>query len=195
MLGSITPLGERGRNQRWGRTVTAYIVGTTMGGALVGTALAAGGAVTYRLLPAIPTYGIVAVLGIFGIALDLRLFRLRLPSIQRQVDDEWLYRYRGWVYGFGFGFQLGLGFVTIVTISSTYLTYAFAFLTGNAGLGAAIGAVFGFTRGATLLAAFDVRDPRRLMRLDGRLNRWDAVSRRVAVAAEVALVIAVLASV
>src|SRR5436853_53267 len=36
MLSSITPLGEQGRRRRWGRTVTAFVIASTLGGALSG---------------------------------------------------------------------------------------------------------------------------------------------------------------
>ena len=39
MLGSITPLGERGRGSRWGVTVSAYLVGSAAGGAALGATL------------------------------------------------------------------------------------------------------------------------------------------------------------
>ena len=39
MLGSITPLGERGRGSRWGITVSAYIIGSAAGGAALGSML------------------------------------------------------------------------------------------------------------------------------------------------------------
>ena len=39
MLGSITPLGERGRGSRWGVTVAAYLVGSAAGGAALGASL------------------------------------------------------------------------------------------------------------------------------------------------------------
>ncbi len=39
MLASITPLGERGRGQRWWLTVTAHVVGSVLGGAAIGAAM------------------------------------------------------------------------------------------------------------------------------------------------------------
>jgi len=39
MLSSITPLGERGRATRWSVTVTAHLLGSASGGALLGTSL------------------------------------------------------------------------------------------------------------------------------------------------------------
>ena len=40
-----------------------------------------------------------------------------VPGPRRQVDERWLDRYRGWVYGVGYGSQLGLGIVTVVIVA------------------------------------------------------------------------------
>src|SRR6267143_1292208 len=120
MLASIHPLGERARNSRWGITVTAYLLGSAAGGA--GAGAAAG--------------WLVATACLLATAVELRAGGLRLPTVRRQVDEDWLARYRGWVYGVGFGFQLGLGAVTIVTTAGVYLAWALALLSGSAGRGA-----------------------------------------------------------
>ena len=44
MLTSINPLGERARNQSFAITATAYVVGSTLAGALLGALLGAIGA-------------------------------------------------------------------------------------------------------------------------------------------------------
>src|SRR4249919_1505358 len=69
-----------------------------------------------------------------------------IPSWHRQVNEDWLTQYRGWVYGLGFGVQLGLGVVTIVTTAAVYLTWVAAFVSGSAAIGAAVGAAFGLAR-------------------------------------------------
>ena len=85
----------------------------------------------------------------------------RLPTMRRQVNEDWLREYRGWVYGVAFGGQLGVGVSTIVTTSLVYVTLLAAFLAGGAGSGAAIVGLFGAARGATLLAGARVRRPER----------------------------------
>src|ERR687889_382232 len=108
MLGSITPLGERSRGRRWGITVTAFALAAGAAGAgLLGIAVAA--AVVVDMVPG-----------------------LRPPGPRRQVNEAWLHRYRGWVYGAGFGLQLGLGVTTIVSTAAVYATGAAAFLAGSA---------------------------------------------------------------
>src|SRR5689334_15700907 len=137
MLGSITPLGERGRNSRWTVTVTAYVVGSTAAGALFGSALGGVGA----LAPgnALARLVALAILIAAGASLDAGLAGARLPTVRRQVNEDWLARYRGWVYGVSFGFQLGLGVVTVVNLSAVYATLAAALLSQSTTAGAVIG--------------------------------------------------------
>ena len=56
-----------------------------------------------RGAPPPPGLGGAAVLLLAGLLLDRRVGGLRLPTWHRQVDERWLARYRGWVYGLGFG--------------------------------------------------------------------------------------------
>ena len=122
MLGSITPLGERGRGSRWWVTVSAYLAGSLVGGAVAGGLLAAlglalgasGWSTSVRLAA-------IAIALVFGLVLDLGVGGLRLPTIRRQVDEGWRGSYRGWVWGLTFGFQLALGVVTVVTTSTVYM--------------------------------------------------------------------------
>ena len=113
-MGSITPLGERGRGRRWGRTVTAYVVGSALGGAAAGAAAGALGGMVQRAAPAgAGLLWFAAAAALTGAAVDAALAAAalpwkRLPGPRRQVNEEWLTRYRGWVYGAGFGVQLGL---------------------------------------------------------------------------------------
>jgi hypothetical protein len=109
------------------------------------------------------------------------------------VNEAWLHRYRGWVYGAGFGLQLGLGVTTIVSTAAVYATGAAAFLAGSTAAGAAVGAAFGLARAATLLAAGGVDEPRALATLDRRLEAWERPARVAALVAEAALIALALA--
>ena len=168
MLASINPLGERGRNQHYRLTVTAYVVGSTVAGALLGALL---GLVGSPIESHLVGLGVVAAVAVVGLALDAHAFGLRVPGPRRQVNENWLVTYRGWVYGGGFGAQLGLAFLTIVTASATWVAFACALFAGNAGAGAVIGAVFGLARALPILSAARVRDPAALRALVRRLER------------------------
>jgi hypothetical protein len=176
MLGSITPLGERGRGSTWWVTVTAYIAGSVGGAVVFGAILGSLGRV-FAAASAGPRLVLLGSVVVFGLALDLRAFGARLPSVRRQVDEGWRSRYRGWVWGLGFGAQLGVGVVTIVTTSTVYATWVAAALSGGAAAGAAIGGAFGLARALPVLSVARVRRPDQLLRVDGVLARLAAPAR------------------
>ena len=188
MLASIHPLGERARDRRWSVTVSAYLVGSTLAGALLGALL--GGAGSLLALGPGPTAALVLVLGGAALAFDLRLGGLRLPTVHRQVDKDWLDRYRGWVVGVGFGFQLGLGVVTIVTTAAVYFTLALAALTGSPAAGAAVGATFGLVRAVVILAVAPVRRPDQLRAALRRMHLWQPLSERIGIAVQALALVA-----
>jgi hypothetical protein len=177
MLASINPLGERARNQRYGITVGAYLVGSTLAGVGLGALL---GLVGSSIAAPTLALGIVAAAAIVGVLLDARVVRIPMPGPRRQVNENWLGAYRGWVYGSGFGIQLGLAFLTIITASATWVAFACALLAGTPMAGALIGATFGLARGLPILAAARVRDPDALRAL---VRRLEHLRPRVAVAA------------
>src|SRR6476660_3428390 len=180
MLGSITPLGERGRGSRWGITVSAYVIGSVAGGAALGAALGWIGSpldlsVNERL----------ALLGgaiVIGIAFDLGLGGLRLPSTHRQVDETWRASYRGWVWGLTFGAQLALGVVTVVTTAFVYVTWLGAGLAGSLSAGALVGSAFGLARALPILTVARARTSGQLLGVDRSLQRLAAPARRLTVA-------------
>ena len=190
MLGSITPLGERSRGRRWGITVTAFALAATAAGAGLGAVLGALGGLVG--LSAAARTGLLAAAVAVAVAVDL-LPGVRAPGPRRQVNEAWLRRYRGWVYGGGFGIQLGLGVTTIVSTAAVYATGAAAFLAGSGAAGALVGGAFGTARAATLLAAGGVDDPGALATLDRRLVAWERPARVAALVAEAALVALALA--
>ncbi len=193
MLSSITPLGERGRGQRFGVTTASLLVGAAAAGTAIGVALGAIGAA----LPLDGTQRLVALAlaAAVGLAIDLLPGR-RLPTHLRQVDERWLHRYRGWVYGLSFGVQLGSGVATVITASAVYLTLAGAALAPSLGAGALVGGVFGAIRGASVLLAWRVDTPARLLgfhRVLGRLERPATVATLALQAAAVAAALALAA--
>lgn len=192
MLGSITRLGESGRNARWWVTVTWFAAGAVGAGALAGWLLGLVGAHAAAAIGPRAAALVLGVLAVAGVAVDLRLGGIRLPTVRRQVDDRWLSRYRGWVYGVGFGFQLGLGVVTVVTTAAVYLAFAAAALSGSAAAGALIGVAFGVVRWLSILPGGGVRGTADLVRIDGALRRWEATGRRASVAGQVVVAGALL---
>jgi hypothetical protein len=188
MLASITPLGERGRRSHWGITVSAFLVGATVAGAAGGALLGGLGSIV------LPTHGPVAVLAVaIAVAVALDVLPGGIPGPRRQVDERWLDRYRGWVYGLGYGWQLGLGVTTIVSSAATYVALLAAFLTASSGSGALILGCYGAVRGLTPLATAGVRGQRQLLEFHRALSRWRAWARWGVVAAQAAMLVLALA--
>ncbi|GAA0303993.1 hypothetical protein [Kineococcus aurantiacus] len=175
MLSSITPLGERGRASRWSVTVTAHLLGSAAGGAALGTVLGTLGALLPRPVPLV--VAVLVLLAAATIAAETGRLR-RFPSWHRQVDEDWLHRYRGWVYGLGYGAQLGVGVVTIVTSPVLHLALALVVATGGPGPGALLGLVFGTARALPLLSTRSVTTPQRLAASHRRLERLAPAGRR-----------------
>jgi hypothetical protein len=169
MLASINPLGERGRNQRYAVTVAAYVAASTAAGAAFGALVGVLGTPVAASTIAVLGVGVLALL---GLAVDARVFGSRVPGPRRQVDENWLATYRGWVYGAGFGAQLGVAFATIVTASATWIAFACAFVSGSALGGAIVGGVFGIVRALPILSTRSIRDARDLRVRMARLARW-----------------------
>jgi hypothetical protein len=189
MLSSITPVGEHGRRRNWAVTATAYLVGSVAGGMAIGGVLGAAGSVLVGIVPWSEDHALVALaaLAVAGIALDRGVLGLRLPSWQRQVDENWLSTYRGWVYGFGYGVQLGSAVATIVPRSITYVALGAAVLTGSVTGGLVIGGVFGLVRALPLLATARVRTAEALRGLHRRVDRLRRPVDRLSVAAQAGL--------
>jgi cytochrome c biogenesis protein CcdA len=188
MLASITPLGERGRHSRWSITVSAFLLSSTAAGVLVGAALGGTGAL---LLPSSLSASerLLALGAATLLAACVDVFARRVPGPARQVDEQWLHAYRGWVYGGGFGAQLGLGVSTVVTSAATYAALLAALVSGSLARGALIVGCFGALRGLTLFLAAGVSSPERLLSLHARLTRWRAPVARAALLVLVAVVV------
>jgi sulfite exporter TauE/SafE len=191
MLSSITPLGERGRASRWPVTVAFHLLGSALAGTALGALLGlAGGLLPLGHAP-VAAAALVLLAAFCGVAVGVETGRLpALPTWHRQVDEDWLHRYRGWVYGVGYGAQLGLGVVTIVTSPLLYAALALALLTGRPGAGAVVGLAFGLARALPVLATRAVTTPARLGAAHRRLERLAPAGRAAAAGTSALLAIA-----
>jgi hypothetical protein len=190
MLASITPLGERGRHSHYVVTMAAFITGGVLAGALGGLVLGAIGALVLGGVASSVRLIALAVALAAAIAIDLRPGSA--PGPRRQVNEQWLDRYRGWVYGLGFGAQLGLGVSTVVTSAATYVALLAALLSASPGAGALILGLYGGVRGLTPLLAARSKTTTQLMALHARLARGSApVARAGVLGLGCALVLAV----
>jgi hypothetical protein len=168
MLASITPLGERGRHNRYPLTIAAFLIGAAAAGALGGLVLGALGALILSGLTSALRLAVLALAVAVAIGLDARG---DVPGPRRQVNEQWLDRYRGWVYGVGFGAQLGIGVGTVITSAATYVALLAALLSADPAAGALILGFYGLVRGLTPLLAAGSQTPQQLMALHARLAR------------------------
>jgi hypothetical protein len=176
MLTSITPLGERGRGNRFWLTRSWLVLGHVAGGLLLGALLAAAsavvGAVVGRPSGSAPVV-VIAVAAVVAVIGDLA--GLAVPG-RRQVDERWLTSYRGWVYGLGFGAQLGFGLVTVVnTLLLGVVVLAGVLLPPGQAL--LLGGIYGSTRGVGASVNGGVRTVRDLRLLHERLDRSERTVR------------------
>jgi sulfite exporter TauE/SafE len=150
MLSSIHPLGERSRHNKWSVTVTAFTIGAVSTAALIGAAFGRIGSFLVDLSPGATLLSMGAVISVAGL---LDITGVPVPGPKRQVNENWIGNFRGWVYGGAFGGQLGAGFATFIVTWGVYATFVLEFLSGSALAGAVIGGMFGAGRSAGLLLA------------------------------------------
>jgi hypothetical protein len=166
-------------------TTAMHVSGSLVGGAAVG---ALAGLLGWLAVDGISMRARIAMLAA-GLAAGFawELARGAVPGPRRQVDERWLDRYRGWVYGLGYGAQLGAGLVTVIVSSAVYLVPLAAFLSARPLTGAVIGAIAGALRGATVWAALGVTTPARLVAFHARMGAMERPVRIAALLAELAL--------
>jgi hypothetical protein len=186
MLASITPLGERARRSNWALTTSMHVLGSLAGGAAVGALAGSGGwlalsGVDFRVR-------LVVLAAALAVGLVWDLGRGAVPGPRRQVDERWLDRYRGWVYGLGYGAQLGTGLVTVVISSTVYVVPVACLLTADPLSGCAIGAVAGLLRGVTVFAAARVATPERLVAFHARMRLLERPARTAVLLLQLGLV-------
>lgn len=193
MLSTITPIGERGRNNRYYGSVAWFIAGAVLGGATLGLGAAALAAAASALGVAAETaVAVSAVLAAVTLASDLNVGGFRLPSHTRQVNEQWLDQFRSWVYGGGFGWQIGVGLATFVTTGAVYLLIAMAALTASPATAFVLCTGFGLVRGLAVLLGRNLTTPQRMMALHRRLDELLPTAQRGIVLVQ-ALVVAVAA--
>lgn len=188
MLSTITPIGERGRNHRYGATAAWFIAGAVAGGLTLGAAtMPLAAAVASLDLSGESRLAIAAALSLVTVASDLHLGGFRLPSHIRQVNETWLDQYRAWVYGGGFGWQIGVGVATYVTTAAVYLLIALMALTASPIASLSIGAAFGLVRGLAVLLGRGLTTPQRMLALHRRLEDLLPSAQRGIVLVQVAV--------
>jgi hypothetical protein len=202
MLSTITPFAERARGHRYGVTAGWFVAGSVLGGATLGAAaagLAAVAAVTARIgaggdprWPAILVT--VAVVAAAGAAVDAGVFGPVIPLWRRQVDDGWLGRYRGWVYGVGYGWQIGAGLATYIMTSAVFVMVLIGAASRNPFVAWLVCVGFGLVRGLGVLLTARASTPARLRELHRRFSVAGPPVRAAVIGVQVAVAIVAAAA-
>ncbi len=147
--------------------MTAFTVGSMGAGAALCALFAWLGALLVPGMSAGVALAITATVAVVAGLLDLSPVKPLTPK--RQVNQDWIGHYRGWVYGLGFGVQLGVGFTVFVMSWGYYAMLAAAFLSRSIWAGVLMGALFGFGRGLLLFPSRWITTPDKLFRFHRRL--------------------------
>jgi hypothetical protein len=186
MLSTITPLAERARGHRWGRTASWFVAGSVVGGATLGLCVAGLTAGVGRLgLPGTTSAAVACGAALVAAASDAGVAGFRLPIHGRQVNERWLDRFRLWVYGSGFGWQIGTGVVTYIKTSGVYLMIVLCALTGRPWASLAVCSGFGLVRGLAVFLAHGITSPAALADFHRHFMARGPLALAVVVAVEV----------
>jgi hypothetical protein len=197
VLSSITPFSERSRGNRYGVTAAWFVGGAIVGGACLG-AISAGvtGVLSGLDFGRHPGWvaGTVAVIAGTAAPIDGGAFGAVIPIWRRQLNDAWMSRYRGWVYGAGYGWQLGVGVATYIMTAAVFAVPLLGVLTGDPMTALAICMLFGLVRGFVVLLTAGAGSPAQLRALHRRFADWGSSVRLAVIGVELAVVVAVLAA-
>jgi hypothetical protein len=192
MLSQLTPVGEASRGYRYRYTATWFVVGSIAGGAVLGGAMAVLAAAVAALdASTTALLGVAAAAASAGALVDTGILGIAPPFFRRQVNEDWLGRYRAWLYGSGFGWQVGVGVATYIMTAAVFVTIGFGALVASPIAALAIGVGFGLVRGLAVLLTARVRTPGELFALHRRFDALGEPVRRAVIAVQ--LVVAIVA--
>jgi hypothetical protein len=132
---------------------------------------------------------IAAMLATTSALIDTGMLGIGPPFFLRQVNEDWLGRYRAWVYGGGFGWQIGAGVTTYIMTAAVLLTIALGALTAGPWAALAIGVLFGFVRGLAVLLTARMRSTADLFDLHRRFDRAGEPVRRAVIVVQLAVAV------
>jgi hypothetical protein len=185
MLSQLTPIGEAARGHHYRSTAAWYIAGAIVGGATMGACM---GALAFGIAALDPSTTQLLALGALvafaGALVDSGALGIAPPFLRRQVDENWLGRYRAWVYAGGFGWQIGTGLTTYVMTAAVFVTVALGALSAEPGVAFLVGLCFGTVRGLAVLLTARVRTPGELFALHRRFDALGEPVRRAVIAVQ-----------
>jgi hypothetical protein len=188
MLSQLNPLAERSRGQRYVVTATWFVIGALAGGATLGAGmLVLALAVEALGVGAGVAAGAAAIAALIGAASDGRVLPWSPPFNRRQVNEDWLPRYRGWLYGVGFGWQIGTGVATYVMTAAVFVMIALGALTASPWVALAVGLTFALARGLAVLATARLSTFDALAAFHRRFHALGPIVQRAVIVTQVAV--------
>ncbi|MEI6701534.1 MAG: hypothetical protein WCL38_07260, partial [Actinomycetota bacterium] len=164
MLSTITPIAEKLRGHSFLVTASWFVLGSVVGGASLGSLCVLGAVVVHLLGFGVTfTMWVAGLVALVALLADGKVRGIRLPVIPRQVNEQWVDRYRPIVYAAGFGWQIGAGFATYVMTAANYVLVAIAISSGSPMTAFALCVLFGFARGTGILISSGATSPTRLL--------------------------------
>ncbi len=188
MLSQLNPLAERSRGQRYAVTASWFVVGALVGGATLGVGMMVLALVVDATGIGVSEATALAAVGaLAGAASDGRVLPWSPPFLRRQVNEDWLPHYRGWLYGLGFGWQIGTGVTTYIMTAAVLVTIALGALTASPWLALAVAMTFALVRGVVVLATARLDSFDALAAFHRRFHSLGPIVRRGVIATQVAV--------
>lgn len=153
MVGTIGPIGDRGRIKRitsW--PALAFLVGAALGGLSLGSILAASHIIMPNVVSAIADIRLMALLAVLAVLIEVRGIQLRLSLLPRQVPPWWWIRYRPSTAALLSGWQIGFGLLTHIPWIGFYVVLLVSMESGVTFSLVSL-STFGIIRGAQPLIA------------------------------------------
>jgi hypothetical protein len=195
MLSQLNPLAERSRQQRYWLTATWFVIGAVAGGLTLAVGIAALALGVDALgMTSGWAAGIAAVVTLLGAASDSRVLPWSPPFLRRQVNEDWLVRYRGWLYGVGFGWQIGTGVTTYIMTAAVFVMVALGALSASPVVAVVAAMTFALARGLVVFATARCDTFEKLAAFHRRFHALGPSVRRAVIAVQV-VVAAVAAAV
>lgn len=187
MAETITPVVHGGR-ARWAGAVALHVAGATLTAAVFGAGLGLLGGLLGAPFGSAGA-AIVALFALLYLAGALRLVRLPVPQLRRQVPDWWRTFFRPLTTAFLYGAGLGIGFLTFLPNGVLAVVAAAGLASGRPLVGALLVLPFGLARGLSAVVAANVRTQDDGSRLVERLARRSDLARRVVAAMSLTAVV------
>ena len=109
---------------------------------------------------------------------------MRLPRHTRQVNEDWIDRYRGWVWRSASAGRSASASSTFIVTPAVYLMVALAALTASPVAALAVCSLFGLVRGLAILLGLRITSPQALVAFHRRFEHARMPVRRAVIAAQ-----------